>query len=509
MSPPNKDKGVDDDDREFKRDAQDFAADTAASIWAGFPVPFSFVRRRVENMVRRWKMKPEVMRDRSDLYRKGAALLAGSRRTVTTVSTIRDEEFPSRPGKSLADPHIRDYYISLHRVAYMSRLDGERVKLLRYADVLDPDKCQEAISLLYYGSGVEIIPSTVPVEFLSVDGQSILIGFGGSDRLFGGFIVSDPELSKAMSGWIRSHGNPDREAIKSPIALAEYVKSQGRDHGPSCLCNIVAELGDEKPSRNHSAGFDEVSTWYYDLYAQVTAGHFYEPLANAIRKKLREPERKLTFLDIGCATGFGALELTKSGFGYWGLDSSARMLGKAPKDQGPRFCECDAIGALMGVDPQAKRFYRERSRTFDVIACQGNTFDYLLGPVQKALALFLFDATLPPGGLLLFTGADLTNPTPLPGQGQSSKTKRRIGLADVEYEMWPLGEYQRLVVTSPRGSTTFVRHPCSLPWLRGFLKQMDYAEVDLGIEWFAPGEHSEPYKLTAFQKRPGKNREEE
>jgi len=463
-------------------------------------------KRLVDGSRPKRKIAPTVTNNRFELYRIGADMLADSKSTVITVSTIPDEEFPSRPCPSVANPHIRDYFIALHRVAYRSRLEGERVKLLRYADIVDPDKCQEAISLLYYGSGVEIRPSKVPVEFLSVDDTSVLIGFRGADGLYGGFTVSDAALSQALSSWIQSQADPpEGQKFKSPIALAAYVKGKGGGHGESCLCRIVGELGDVKPSSNHSDGFDAASKWYHGLYAEVGAEHFYSELAKAIRKKVHAPsKRRLNFLDVGCGTGFGSLELFRHNFEYWGLESSKGMLSKVPKNQGPRFCECDAIGALMGVDPHAELFYEGGPAKFDVIACQGNTFDYFLGPVQKALALFLFDASLADGGLLLFTGADLS---PLHAK-RPRKIVRKVPLAEIEYKIWPVGAYQRLVVTpqvSPKVGTTFVQHACSPVWLRAFLEQMSYKEVNLGVGWFSPGKDPEPMWLTAFRKCSGTN----
>ena len=246
------------------RVAIDGGLDVATHL-IGLP-PFSIVRAAVEETRRTVTKIPRNCSSRDDLYRIGAKMLRKPKQHVTAVSTIRDEDFPSRASPSVANPLIREYFIALHRISYGNRLRKSKVRLRRYADVTDPDKCQEAMSLLYYGADVEVRLSKVPVEFLMADNKSILIGFPSNTKtLYGGFHSYDPQQCMAMSRWIDDYGSPaGAPPLRSPTALAEIVHrlTASSPHAPDCLCHAVAFLEDSSPSELIAHQFDLIASWY-------------------------------------------------------------------------------------------------------------------------------------------------------------------------------------------------------------------------------------------------------
>ena len=175
------------------------------------------------------------------------------------------------------------------------------------------------------------------------------------------------------------------------------------------------------------------------------------------------------------------------------------MISHAKPAEGVRFLTADVLGTLMHVDPRASHFYRKAPEKFDIIACQGNTFDFFLGPVQKALALFLFDQWLSKDGILIFTGhdfskGDLKASRELPLQVAEKPLK-------IEYNLTWSGAYCRMDIRDEDGASKswLPLHPTQFTWLKSFLEAMHYEQVQLDVDWFGPN-GGNPYYLWAFRR---------
>jgi SAM-dependent methyltransferase len=433
---------------------------------------------------------------RVELYERGREILEGAKKEVTSISTIPGEETPLQGDP---DPRIQNYFIALHRLAYRNFLlgidGGKNVRFVRYIDLKQADKCQEAFSLLYHGKDVEIWNSQMPVEFLTADERCVLIGFPSDTdgMLLGGVRLYGKKNCKVMVNWVQSHGS-DATGVRVP---GELAKQQGQHNDGSCLCNIVKVIGDASPLESRGEKFDAISSWYRQLYEGSDSEKrrdCYRSLAKAIGASKSQPR---TFLDIGCGPAFGADELSKNSVRYYGLDASEKMIMEARKAAIEDVYHCDAIGALMKIDPRASKFYREAPKKFDVIACQGNTFDFFLGPVQKALALYLFNQYLADDGMLLFTGHSFSKNT------NGIVTRTLPGGGDIRYELSWHGEYVTIKVLDGKGNvaTELIQHPCSKPWLVDFLENLHYEEKNLSLKWFGPNGEPDDYEMWTFNRR--------
>jgi|GEM_PF-6772480 len=438
-----------------------------------------------------WARRVRNCDTRDELYAVGREMLESARNDVTTVSTIRGEH-PSAPS---ANKIVREYFIELCRIVYRNRLHPSKTtNIVRYSNLKDAARCHEALSLLYYGAGVTIRHSEVPIEFVTTDGEKALIGFPGANGLFGGFRSWDPQKCLTLASWVTAYCSADYAATTSPHALAAQIEelravSGQPEHDSDCLCQVAKVLKTESVVKACGEMFDQTSDWIDGIYDPSDVQTYYSALAQAVRYR-RGSEMNLSFLDVGCGTALGVNELKKHDFSYWGLDVSEPMIAKARDHLGdpvgwspkaghtPRFnvFRCDAIGALLGVDPRAKDFIRAAPKKFDVIACQGNSFDSFIGPIQKELALYLFDQRLHEKGYLVFTGGEFSNGAP------SVERKPIVGGMErsIQYEFDWAGEYCRLNVKTGGHmlETSVVMHPCRREWLTRLLGTLGYEPVD-------------------------------
>lgn len=468
---------------------------------------FDQTRRILVRKFRDIFFSSRVWDTRDQLYEQGLKMLRDAQENITVVSTMPEEGLPFNPCKSVADPQVRDYFIELHTIAYRNLLnsDGRKeTRLIRHTNLLDPNKWHEAFSLLYYGKGVEIWNSSLPVEFLTVDEESVLIGFPSLEgALSNGISLYKAKNCKAMVNWVESHDSRS-DVFRTPGELAEQVKQlmneTNKKADESCLFHIADKVPSmSAPSKCCAEQFDRISRWYPDLYEadEINRKRFYGELADQLTGVYKLPGR-FSFLDIGCGPAFGARELIDKGVQYYGMDVSEKMIGLASKDKIENIYHCDAIGALMGIDPSAGDFRRKiGTKKFNVIACQGNTFDLFLGPVQKSLALFLFDRYLENKGVLLFTG-DMFSENEL-------IVPRALRSGTMHYELeWYNKQYFKInVMIDGKKDSEVMHHQTSLGWLTRFLGYLGYEKVndDYGIRGFNPSGGQRLYYVWIFQRK--------
>jgi hypothetical protein len=494
-------------------------------------VPFAGpIIRRTYLTVRLW---PRIVPDKIGLMNDGVRLLKAAKRQITVASTLASEDLPIFLNESPEENEARrKYYEELFSTVHRNRLNLRRPRPLvirRFMDLTDMHKCEEAMALLYYGSDIEIHHSTVPLEFLNMDDELLLLGFPAGEQLLSGIRLYDRKMCEAVSRWLVEHergaqknlrGNkkPERSAIDDtqqpqsslqftrPSELAAFVREHDlvqthyrkqrkfKDYENSLLINAAELLGDEAPSQICARAFDSFSRWYPHLYDQEASYGRYEALAHFIYRKIDSSSP--TFLDCGCAHGEGAKVLHDHGIQYWGVDVSEELIKEAEVKQHPaRFVACDAMTALLNQRG------RDLPKKFDVIACQGNTFDYFLGPAQKWFVLSLFKKNLNKGGLLFFTGAVFDKRKP---QDTRQVPSRFDGPPrEVLFDFKWSGDYAQIDVKfEGKSQGSVVVHPTDRGFLERELQKLGFKYLKKNdhklFDWYGP-RGSNPYYVYVFQ----------
>ena len=460
--------------------------------------------------------------DRLDLYRTGTKMLREAKRQVVVVSTIPNEDFSGDPSNDDKNQDLREYRLALHSIARGNR-SGPRqmLAIYRFCDLSDEDKCREAFSLIHYGRAVEIRHATIPVEFLIADSDKLLVGFPTrGSHLFGGWYQRDRNKAAIMVEWIKSW---ESQRCRTPSELVAVLDTAGASHSDECLCKAAPFLKDGNPVLECERQFNRMAGWYERLYRRVLGASYYQPLARFLQGSLQRTD--ITWLDCGCGHGFGSDQLGEQGVEYWGLDVSTELLrqGRPPASGGrARFIRADFVSSLMGVDPRAIPGCRVDKRAviggdlrarekmpvlFDVISCQGNTLDFLLGRVEKTLALYLFRKHLRPGGFLVISGSTFVDEEGRPVQNLPRFLPGPPDL-NLEYRFKWSGSYSQMRVFDQDHDKEIGRvviHPVSESWAEEMLQNLGFSrvrEAELqrhGLNgWFAPAGGS-PYYLWVFK----------
>src|SRR5207248_1294019 len=136
-------------------------------------------------------------------------------------------------------------------------------------------------------------------------------------------------------------------------------------------------MENKDPVAATKAAFDNFKDWHPDLYDESECEYCYKALAEYV--KILTRKNNPVFLDVGCANGLGAEILHENGIRFWGVDVSGALLKKAKShSRHEMFIERDMIDVLLrpGKDFRGKGEYSHLPDELDVIACQGNTFDF-------------------------------------------------------------------------------------------------------------------------------------
>src|ERR1043165_2208899 len=376
--------------------------------------------------------KPRVM-TREELYRAGLRMLESGDRSIVAVNTVGREDSLNvfiEPGHMSE----KEYYEQLYRIVQGNHHGvGRHLSVLRYMDLGDVNKCEEAISRLIYGGDIEIFDAPIQIEFLIRDDQEVLLGFAEERELSHGIGLTNEGLADALNKWIASkvktisvpgstgHGAgrsvPARFGKKNLTEMAEHIRKrrdelnrelpEGRKKviNPDSLINAVAlldRMGIEDLFDATAKAFDSFKHWYPNLYDEEQSNYCYKSLAKLVNNDLFRG-RKPTLLDCGCAHGLGANVLSGEGIEYWGVDASPELIEIAKsRSSSKSFIVGDIVRVLLDREARAGDG-RRLPRRFDVIACQGNTFDFFLGEPQKWFMLALFRSRLNRDGILFLT----------------------------------------------------------------------------------------------------------
>jgi hypothetical protein len=453
-----------------------------------------------------WRGLPKVL-NRDELYEIGLRILKDGRESIIAVNTVAKEDAPNFIFDKDSE-YQKEYFAQLFSVVQRNRHGiGRQLPITRYMDLNDVQKCEEAISLLLYGSGITIRESAIPIEFLIRDKEEVLLGFPQDNKLEHGVLIKDNrDVCATLTQWIETQiqTSPNPSGFTDPRELVRRIKdirnTNGKPTSDSSLIWVVSwleELGIEDLFGSTINAFDDFAGWYSNLYVEDDrCRHCYKCLADYIKIHSNERKRKPTLLDCGCAHGFGANILTEDGIEYWGVDVSDAMIKKAKdrKEKG-NFVTGDVVRILL--DSKDVRGFPEK---FDIIACQGNTFDFFFGDLQKWFVLTLFKSRLKEGGLLLFTQHTFSRDEP----SVTRELPANFGRDTITYRPVWKGDFLQVNVGREQGAVgSVLQHPTPLDWLEkachalGFVLMKDTREH--WGEWFKPGGAEHPYDAYAFK----------
>jgi cyclopropane fatty-acyl-phospholipid synthase-like methyltransferase len=448
---------------------------------------------------------PKVLNNRDELYGAGLSMLKDGQESIIAVNTVAKEDAPNFIDKEGCE-YEQEYFAQLFRVVQRNRYGiGSTLPLLRYMDLNDVQKCEEAISLLLYGRGVTIRESDIPIEFLIRDQKEVLLGFPHDDKLEHGVLIRDNgNICATLTKWIEAQieSSPNPAGFTDPRELVSRIKEIRTDEriSHSSLIRAVSwleELQIKDLFGFTKEAFDGWVNFYSNLYDEESCKHCYKHLADYIKKHSREKKRKPTLLDCGCAHGFGANILTEDGIEYWGVDVSDALIGKANDRGKGKFVTGDVVRLLL-----ESKEVRDFPDKFDIIACQGNTFDFFLGDLQKWFVLTLFKSRLKEGGLLFFTQYtfdrdEAESPREVPGYFEPTPEKfsyRLVWKGDfLQVNVYRQQEYKGYVI----------QHPTSLEWLKTTCRALGFEYMKDTSEhwgdWFNPRGAERPYDAYVFK----------
>ena len=264
-------------------------------------------------------------------------------------------------------------------------------------------------------------------------------------------------------------------------------------------------MDNKEPIAATKDAFDSFKDWYPALYDENEYEYRYKALAEYTKSLTRKLHP--VFLDVGCANGVGAEILHDNGIRFWGVDVAGSLLKKARRESPHEmFIEDDMIHVLLqaGKDVRGKGEYSHLPDELDVIACQGNTFDFFLGDLQKWFALTLFKSRLAPGGILFVTQRSFQK-----GESEVKRSIPRAGDPDeVIYGLTWSGDFVKIDVRvkdklgAEKCLGTVVQHPTAPNWLKetaqkAGLHPIDYSGSELP-KWFGP-RGGQPYEAFVFQ----------
>jgi hypothetical protein len=136
---------------------------------------------------------------------------------------------------------------------------------------------------------------------------------------------------------------------------------------------------------------------------------------------------------------------------------------------------------------------------FDVIACQGNTFDFFLGDLQKWFALTLFRKKLTDRGVLFMTQKSFA-------KGESKVERKVPGPGrdiTIIYDLEWSGDFVRIAVRAEdRHLGSVLQHPTHPAWLVETCLKAGFGSVGGAKSnlprWFGP-RGGQPYDIHMFQ----------
>jgi len=481
---------------------------------------------------------PKVL-TKDEVYERGLSILKRGTKSILVVNTV-GKEGAQKYVLHWGHDYQKEYFEELFRIVQKNRHGvGGKLPIARYTNLNDRQKCEEAISLLMYGSDVEIYHSTIPIEFLIRDEEEVLLGFPVNNELTHGVQLSKArDVCATLRRWIEDQSGP----IKRELHVEADPESESPlpeiDHGPAAVTvedvykdaqsiarrfrdkhehpdipnhslihalDLLESMDNKEPIAATKDAFDSFKDWYPALYDENEYEYRYKALAEYTKSLTRKLHP--VFLDVGCANGVGAEILHDNGIRFWGVDVAGSLLKKARRESPHEmFIEDDMIHVLLqaGKDVRGKGEYSHLPDELDVIACQGNTFDFFLGDLQKWFALTLFKSRLAPGGILFVTQRSFQK-----GESEVKRSIPRAGDPDeVIYGLTWSGDFVKIDVRvkdklgAEKCLGTVVQHPTAPNWLKetaqkAGLHPIDYSGSELP-KWFGP-RGGQPYEAFVFQ----------
>jgi hypothetical protein len=281
------------------------------------------------------------------------------------------------------------------------------------------------------------------------------------------------------------------------VGLREKV---GKTIEPKSLINAAGLLKKMGITDLFSAtrdAFDKFDNWYPFLYDEEESNVCYTRLAKFVLHDLFRG--RPTFLDCGCAHALGANILMEEGVEYWGVDASPKLIAYAVKHwQSKNFVAGDIVKVLLDKETRTADGRRLPKR-LDVIACQGNTFDFFLGEPQKWFMLTLFKRRLRKNGILFFTQRSFTP--------DKSRVERKLPFGDeghIAYNLEWAGHFTKLdVEVGGQPSSSVIQHPTDPEWLQAACEGLGFKRLTemerLLPDWFRPHGAEHPHDVYIFQ----------
>src|SRR6266403_3925497 len=131
-----------------------------------YALPFTY--ETVTGAVSYFRYNPKVL-NRDGIYETGLDMLKLANKTIVTVNTVGKEDSQTYV-LHWGHEYQKQYFEELFRIVQKSRHGvGSKLSVIRYTNLNDRQKIEEAISLLLYGSDVKIYHSSIPIEFLIRD----------------------------------------------------------------------------------------------------------------------------------------------------------------------------------------------------------------------------------------------------------------------------------------------------------------------------------------------------
>jgi len=299
------------------------------------------------------------------------------------------------------------------------------------------------------------------------------------------------------------------KAFTDPQEIGERVRQKRvaganpiPDHSLIHALELLAQIRTKDPIDATKQAFDRFHDWYPHIYEGEDYRRCYKALAKYVRDLTHKQHP--TFLDVGCAHGLGGEILNDNGLRYWGVDVANVLIQKAREEgRHETFIVDDMVKVLLERNHAKHVFGTDHGSTYlpdelDVIACQGNTFDFFLGDLQKWFALTLFKSRLMPKGILFVTQRSFT-------KGEKKVERKLIipgGEATITYDLDWRGDFVKLDVHfGEQHLGSVIQHPTNTKWLvetgeKAGFELLDTAE-DLG-KWFGP-RGGQPYKILMFR----------
>ena len=156
---------------------------------------------------------PKVL-TKDEVYERGLSILKRGTKSILVVNTV-GKEGAQKYVLHWGHDYQKEYFEELFRIVQKNRHGvGGKLPIARYTNLNDRQKCEEAISLLMYGSDVEIYHSTIPIEFLIRDEEEVLLGFPVNNELTHGVQLSKArDVCATLRRWIEDQSGPIKREL--------------------------------------------------------------------------------------------------------------------------------------------------------------------------------------------------------------------------------------------------------------------------------------------------------